>query len=74
MIAEKEWRERQDQWDAYAAWARLEVLPQRAPELVLADLGAALDWLPASVRAEDRDPERAGVRRMHELLALTQVR
>jgi len=69
MITRAEWIRRQWQWSEYHRWAAGEN-PQHPPEQVIGDVGAILEWIPQSVRAEDRDPERRGVRRMHVLLGL----
>ena len=68
MITRAEWTRRQRQWSEYHRWASAE--NQQHPPEAIGDLGTVLEWIPESVRAEDRDPERRGTRRMDVLLGL----
>ena len=68
MITKTDWDQRQQEWAAFNRMRREEIRPERPPEIILDDIGALLEWAPAEVKAEERDPERRGVRRMQELL------
>ena len=68
MILRTDWNIRQQQWAEYHRWAQAELPQDSVPEESIADIGAILEWIPESVHAEQRDPERLGVRRMHYLL------
>jgi hypothetical protein len=70
MMSKAEWELRQQQWAEYRRWASSEKPLEFSPEESIADVGTILEWIPAAVRAEDPDPERLGVRRMHYLLGL----
>ena len=70
MISRSEWDARQLQWAECNRWESTQTPPEHSPEDALADAGAILEWIPESVQAEERDPERLGVRRMHALLGL----
>jgi hypothetical protein len=50
-------------------WEREQPPEEHTPEWNLAAVGALYELLPESTRAQERDPERRGIRRMHELLA-----
>ena len=60
--------------EAFARWDATFPAPSRSDASVLADLGALHALLPPEVRAEDPDPDRVGVRRMHRLLAVLRSR
>jgi hypothetical protein len=60
---------RQRQWDAFHRWEAENLPPLRDPADILADLGTIWMWLPESVRLEDPDPEKLGIRAMQAALA-----
>jgi hypothetical protein len=70
MISKADWLLRREQWREYRSWAAAESPVLHPPDQVIADIGTILEWIPESVRREDRDPDRQGVRRMHYLLGL----
>jgi hypothetical protein len=70
VISKAGWRLRREQWREYRSWAAAESPALHPPDQVIADIGTILEWIPESVRREDRDPDRQGVRRMHYLLGL----
>ena len=70
MVTRADFELRRQQWARLNRWEREEPRPELTPEQCLAALGALYELLPESTRFEDRDPERQGVRRMHELLRL----
>ncbi|MFZ4580563.1 MAG: hypothetical protein ACOYOB_19435 [Myxococcota bacterium] len=53
---------------AFDLW-QADYVAERSASATLADLGAIYDLLPLEARAEDRDPLRLGVRRLHRDLA-----
>ena len=70
MLDRAAWQKRQQQWREYHRWAATQPLREFRPEEAIADVAAMLEWIPESVRREERDPERCGVRRMHAILRL----
>ena len=68
MITKEEWLLRQQQWREYHNWEAAQPPAIHPPDQAIADIGTILEWIPESVRQEDRDPERRGVQRMHYLL------
>ena len=74
MISPAEWSLRQQQWAEYRRWAASEPSPEVSGEDAMANVGTILTWIPASVRQEERDPEKRGVQRMHFLLGLLKPR
>jgi hypothetical protein len=70
VITKAEFELRKRQLEDFNRWEREQPPREMTPEECLAALGALYEWLPESTRAEERDPERLGVRRMHELLGL----
>lgn len=74
VISSAEWSIRRQQWAEYRRWARAETPPAPAPEHCIADVGTILEWIPESVREEERDLDRRGVQRMHLLLGLLNPR
>ena len=74
VITREEWDERQRQWAEFHRWERTQPPVEYAPGDAIAALGTILEWIPPSIRAEERDPERRGVQRMHALLRLLSAR
>ena len=70
VISRSEWSVRQQQWAEYHRWERAQAPVEHSPDDALDDVGTILEWIPESVRAEERDPEGRGVRRMQALLQL----
>lgn len=70
MTLKEQIEQRRRQWDAFNRWEDLQPQVDRAPEQILADLGAILRWIPEEDRLLDPDPEKRGVQ---VLLAATGV-
>jgi hypothetical protein len=70
VISKAEWALRKQQWASFNRWERAQPRPEYSAEDTLASLSTILEWIPASVKLRERDPDRRGVRRMHALLAL----
>ena len=68
MITREQWELRKQQWAEFNRFKRWEIKPEYPAESVLGFISTVLEWQPDDVRTEERDPERRGVRRMHELL------
>jgi len=68
VISKADWDLRQKQWAEFNRLKRTEIRPEYSPEQVLGFISMFLEWIPESARAEERDPERHGVQRMHALL------
>jgi hypothetical protein len=70
VITRAEWDVRRQQWAEYRRWAQAEAPAEHSPEHSIADVGTILEWIPAAVRSEERDPGKLSVQRMHFLLGL----
>ena len=70
MITKAEWDARQQQWAELHRWERAQPPTEYSPDDAVDGAGTILEWISESVRAEERDPDRRGVRRMHALLGL----
>jgi hypothetical protein len=70
MTMKEQFELRQRQWDEFHRWESQQPPIERAPEDIIADLGAILSWLPASERLRDPDPEKTGIQKMRAALAL----
>ena len=70
MISREEWDARQRQWAELHRWERAQPSIEYSPDDAIDGAGTILEWIPESVRAEERDPDRRGVQRMHALLGL----
>jgi hypothetical protein len=73
-ISKADWELRRRQWADFNRWEREQPPQERTPDEYLAAMGALYEWLPEPTRAEERDRERQGVRRMHELFRLLSAR
>jgi hypothetical protein len=62
------------QFAEFNRWERQQAREERTPEWNLAAIGALYEILPESTRTEERDTERRGIRRMHELLSKLRLR
>ena len=51
-------------------WEEWNPTPARSPEAVLADLGFLMSLVPREERRRDPDPEKLGIQKMRQALAL----
>ena len=68
MTFHEQLRERERQWRLYHEWEEQNPPPDRPLEAIMADLSAIWRRLPADVRSTDPDPQKLGVRYLHETL------
>lgn len=68
MTLREQIEEQNRQWRRFHVWESTQPREEREAARLIADVGTILAWMPEDVRLSDPDPEKTGVRKMHEAL------
>lgn len=73
-MTKEEIEEYRRRFEIFNEWEEQQPPIERSPAAILADLGFLLSFVSREERERDPDPEKKGIQRMREMLALVEGR